>query len=59
MRKRINKKKMPSLQVIDISNLKKDILSHEVISSIESTLQKKEQVLIYLNRRGILTSYFL
>ena len=52
MRKRINKKKMPSLQVIDISNSKKDILSHEVISSMESTLQKKEQVLIYLNRRG-------
>ena len=52
MRSRINNKALPILKVINMSNIKNKIISEEVISSINDRIKKKEQTLIYLNRRG-------
>ena len=52
MRERINKKKIPNLKIIDMTKTKNEILSEEVIQAIQDRLSKKEQVIIFLNRRG-------
>ena len=52
MRKRINNKALPTLKVINMSNKKKEIVSQDVIESIKERIDKNEQTLIFLNRRG-------
>ena len=53
MRNRINKQALPNLKVINMANRKKNIIiSEEVIASIKERIERKEQVLIFLNRRG-------
>ena len=52
MRNRVNNKALPFLKVINMSNRKNIILSDEVISSIKDRIEKDEQTLIFLNRRG-------
>ena len=52
MRERVNKKETPNLKVIDMSKTKNEILSKEVIQAIQDRLAKKEQILIFINRRG-------
>ena len=52
MRNRINNKTLPSLKVVNMSNKKNIILSEEVVSAIKDRVSKKEQTLIFLNRRG-------
>ena len=52
MRNRINNKTLPSLKVVNMSNKKNIILSEEVVSAIKDRISKKEQTLIFLNRRG-------
>jgi primosomal protein N' (replication factor Y) len=52
MRSRVNNKALPTLKVINMSNRKKEIVSEDVIASIKERIYKKEQTLIFLNRRG-------
>ena len=52
MRERINKKEIPSLKIIDMTKTKNEVLSGEVVKTIQDRLSKKEQVIIFLNRRG-------
>ncbi|MAZ80044.1 MAG: primosomal protein N' [Gammaproteobacteria bacterium] len=52
MRNRVNNKTLPSLKVVNMSNKKNIILSEEVVSAIKDRVSKKEQTLIFLNRRG-------
>ena len=52
MRNRINNNTLPSLKVVNMSNKKNIILSEEVVSAIKDRISKKEQTLIFLNRRG-------
>lgn len=52
MRNRINDKPLPVLKVVDTSKKKNAILSDDVIQAVKNRLSKKEQTLIYLNRRG-------
>ena len=52
MRNRVNNKTLPSLKVVNMYNKKNIILSEEVVSAIKDRVSKKEQTLIFLNRRG-------
>ena len=52
MRSRVNKQKLPLLKIINMSNKKNEIISNEVIKEIKNQIEKKEQTLIFLNRRG-------
>lgn len=54
---RINNKPLPVVEIIDMKELKEKqgktpILSPALISAIEETLIRKEQVLLFLNKRG-------
>ena len=53
---RFNNITMPKIDIVDMSleiiNGNNSIFSRELISSIASCLEKKEQVIIFLNRRG-------
>lgn len=53
---RINKEKLPPVKLIDMrEELKRgntSIFSNELLETIHSALNKKEQVIIFLNRRG-------
>jgi primosomal protein N' (replication factor Y) len=54
---RINNKPLPVVEIIDMKELKEKqgktpILSAALISAIGETLSKKEQVLLFLNKRG-------
>ena len=55
--RRINNKPLPVVEIIDMKELKEKqgkapILSAALISAIEETLSRKEQVLLFLNKRG-------
>jgi primosomal protein N' (replication factor Y) len=57
LRARVNNKPLPRVEIIDMKAQKEKlgkapILSAELISAIEETLIKKEQVLLFLNKRG-------
>lgn len=53
LRKRINNKNLPSVKIIDMNKERNNaILSKELKEEITSRLEKKEQVIILLNRRG-------
>ncbi|MBQ3307166.1 MAG: primosomal protein N' [Bacilli bacterium] len=52
---RINGKSLPEVTIIDMNNAMKKSRGHfsnELISAIDDRLQKKEQVILLLNRRG-------
>ena len=54
--KRVNERVMPEMQIVDMCDElrrgNKSILSGALVKAIEETLAKKEQVMIFLNRRG-------
>lgn len=51
--KAVSKAEPPRLRLVDTRTLKKgEVLSEEVKEAIGATLQKHEQVLVYINRRG-------
>jgi len=57
LRKRVNNKPLPVVEIIDMKAQKEKlgkapILSDALISAIEETLSRKEQVLLFLNKRG-------
>ena len=51
---RVNNKTLPTVKIIDMNKEKKkgDYFSIELINSIKDRLEKKEQIIILLNRRG-------
>jgi primosomal protein N' (replication factor Y) len=59
LRERADGAEMPDIQVVDMrEELKRNnrsIFSQELINSIEECLSKKEQVILFLNRRGFST----
>jgi primosomal protein N' (replication factor Y) len=50
---RIDRKPLPSIEIVDIKG--GDIISNRLKSEIEKRIEKKEQVLLFLNRRGAAT----
>ncbi|MBI2608811.1 MAG: primosomal protein N' [Deltaproteobacteria bacterium] len=53
---RINKRPLPQVKILSLQN-KTELMSFELKKHIEKVLEKKEQVLLFLNRRGF--SHFL
>jgi len=51
---RIDSKPLPKIEMVSLKNinLKNSVLSRKVISSIKQALARREQVIIFLNRRG-------
>ncbi len=59
MTMRVDDKKMPFIRVIDLRMESKKhgaILSEKLITAIHARLEKKEQTILFLNRRGFSTS---
>ena len=59
MKLRVDDKKMPLIRIIDLrmeSVKKSAILSEKLITAINARLEKKEQTILFLNRRGFSTS---
>ncbi len=52
LKHRFSKSPLPDVQLIDMNLFKKSIISPTLIGEIEKNLQKKEQTLLFLNRRG-------
>jgi len=53
LRKRINNKNLPDVKIIDMNKERSNaILSNELKNQIKDKLEKKEQVIVLLNRRG-------
>ncbi len=50
--KRINEKKLPEVRIIDMNKEDNSLFSKELISLIQDRLNKQEQVIILINRRG-------
>jgi len=56
---RVDDQQLPLIRVIDLRNDQKrkgSILSEKLITAIEQRLQRKEQCILFLNRRGFSTS---
>ena len=49
--KRVQDITMPEVRIIDLSK-EKDIISEELKSLIQDRIDKKEQTILFLNRRG-------
>jgi len=49
---RFNNVKMPKVKVVDMKKEKDGILSYTLLEEISERLRKKEQVLIFLNKKG-------
>ncbi|USS86701.1 primosomal protein N' [Fructilactobacillus cliffordii] len=52
---RINQQQLPAIQIVDMTDSVQrtgDLFSNELISAIKATLQRHEQVVLMLNRRG-------
>ena len=59
MKLRVDDKKMPLIRIIDLrmeSVKRSAILSEKLITAINARLEKKEQTILFLNRRGFSTS---
>ena len=59
MTKRVDDKKMPFIRIIDMrmdSRKKGSILSERLITAINQRLERREQSILFLNRRGFSTS---
>jgi primosomal protein N' (replication factor Y) len=57
LKKRVNNKPLPKVEIVDMKAQKEKlgkapILSDALISAIEETLSRKEQILLFLNKRG-------
>ncbi|MDR3112636.1 MAG: primosomal protein N' [Elusimicrobiota bacterium] len=54
LNERIDKKELPEIKILSLQNKKfrGSLLLDETISAISKTLSKKEQVIVFLNRRG-------
>ena len=53
LKKRVNNRNLPNVKIIDMNKERNNaILSNELKSQISDRLEKKEQVIILLNRRG-------
>ena len=52
LKKRINNKNLPNVKIIDMNKERNSILSQELKTKIIEKIEKKEQVIILLNRRG-------
>lgn len=50
--KRINNKKLPEVKIVDMNKENNNLFSKELIELIHDRLNKKEQVIILINRRG-------
>jgi len=60
MPERINKKPLPSMEIIDMKNAKAQnfgskLLSLKLREAIKKTLEKGEKVILFINRRGFFT----
>lgn len=57
LKERINKRPLPEIQVVDIGKEKTNIfgISEHLISSVKSAIDRNEQVLLFINRRGYAT----
>ena len=59
MHKRVNGKKMPHMQIIDmreeLKNKNLSLFSKQLLNELENTLRDKKQVILFLNRRGYST----
>ncbi|USS93876.1 primosomal protein N' [Fructilactobacillus ixorae] len=52
---RINQQQLPAIQIVDMTASSErygDLVSQELVTAIQSTLTRKEQVVLLLNRRG-------
>lgn len=55
---RINARRMPDVRIIDLKDMPKEsFFSDELINAIKERLIKKEQTILFINRRGF--SYFI
>ncbi|MGM0507666.1 MAG: replication restart helicase PriA [Fusobacteriota bacterium] len=52
LKKRYNSKKLPEVEIVDMKKEKDSNLSEKLLEEISKRLQKREQVLIFLNRKG-------
>ncbi|MBB6623018.1 primosomal protein N' [Clostridium gasigenes] len=59
LNKRVDKKPMPKMQIVDMRNELKSgnmsIFSKELYNSVNEALKNKEQIILFLNRRGFST----
>ncbi len=57
LNERINKRPLPSIQVVDISREKTNIfgISEHLVSSVKNAIENNEQVILFINRRGYAT----
>ncbi len=52
LRKRIDNRPLPEVEIVDMREEKSNILSHYLRQELEKTLERREQVILFLNRRG-------
>lgn len=52
LKNRINNKKLPQVKIVDMNKEDNNLFSKELIELINDRLDKKEQVIILINRRG-------
>jgi len=52
LRERIDKKSLPTIDMINLRERHKKFITEELKSKIEEVLKKDEQVILFLNRRG-------
>lgn len=52
LRERIDKKSLPTIDMIDLREKHKRFITEELESKIEEVLNKNEQIILFLNRRG-------
>ena len=59
LKKRANKSELPKVEIVDLKQElaygNRSMLSRELYQSIEKNLKNKEQIILYLNRRGFST----
>jgi len=52
LKNRVNNKKLPSVKIVDMNKEDNNLFSKELIELIRDRLNKKEQTIILINRRG-------
>lgn len=55
---RVDGSKMPDVEIVDMRYEKKKVLSQRLIDLIDSRLQKKEQSILFVNKRGFASVVF-
>jgi primosomal protein N' (replication factor Y) len=56
LKERIDNRSLPSIEMIDLRKKSKKFITPELESAIEKTLEKDEQIILFLNRRGFAPS---